>query len=86
MEGRTVGEYLALNEVVVSRGSSGRVAEFDLSVDGRRITRFRADGIIVATATGSTAYSLSAGGPLVAPGFGGMIVSLSVVQLLLSIF
>ena len=75
MEGRDVGEYLGLNEVVVSRWPSGRVAEFDLSIDGHRMMRIRADGVIVATATGSTAYSLSAGGPLAAPGFGGMIVS-----------
>ena len=74
MEGRLVGTYLALNEVVVSRGPSGRVVEFDLSVDGHPVLRARADGIVVATATGSTAYALSAGGPVVAPGFGGMVI------------
>jgi NAD+ kinase len=74
MDGRSVGSYLALNEVVVSRGPSGRVVALDLSVDGHRIMSTRADGIVVATATGSTAYALSAGGPVVAPGFGGMVV------------
>jgi NAD+ kinase len=74
MDGRAVGSYLALNEVVVSRGSSGRVVAFDLAVDGHPILRTRADGIVVATATGSTAYALSAGGPAVAPGFGGMVI------------
>jgi NAD+ kinase len=74
MDGRSVGSYLALNEVVVSRGSSGRVVAFDLAVDGHPILRTRADGIVVATATGSTAYALSAGGPAVAPGFGGMVI------------
>jgi len=74
MDGRTVGTYRALNEVVVSRGASGRVVVFDLAIDGRSVNRLRADGLIVATATGSTAYALSAGGPVVSPGFGGMVV------------
>jgi NAD+ kinase len=74
MDGRLVGTYLALNEVVVARGASGRVVALDLSIDGHAILRTRADGIVVATATGSTAYALSAGGPAVSPGFGGMVV------------
>jgi NAD+ kinase len=74
MDGRPVGSYLALNEVVVARGPSGRVVALDLAIDGHRIMHTRADGIIVATATGSTAYALSAGGPAVSPSFGGMVV------------
>lgn len=74
MEGRDVGSYRALNEVVVSRGATGRVVALDLCVDGHEVMKSRADGIIVATATGSTAYAMSAGGPIVAPGFGGMVV------------
>lgn len=74
MEGRTLGVYRALNEIVVARGGTSRVLELDVSLDGRRLARWRADGLIVATATGSTAYALSAGGPVVAPGFGGMVV------------
>lgn len=74
MGGRSVGKYRALNEVVVSRGQSGRVVSLDVVVSGRRVCGLDADGVIVATATGSTAYALSAGGPIVAPGFGGMIV------------
>jgi len=74
MEGRDVGSYRALNEVVVARGVTGRVIGLDLAVDGRSVMKTRADGIIVATATGSTAYALSAGGPVVAPGFGGMVI------------
>ncbi|MCQ2389185.1 MAG: NAD(+)/NADH kinase [Kiritimatiellae bacterium] len=58
---------LALNEVVVSRGVSGHVATLDLEVDGKPATRFSADGLVVATPTGSTAYSLSAGGPILMP-------------------
>ena len=74
MEGRVVGVHRALNEVVVTRGASPRVIAMELAVDGHKVARLRADGIIIATATGSTAYSLSAGGPIVAPGFGGMVV------------
>lgn len=74
MDGRSVGVYRALNEVAVSRGDSGRMVAFDIAVNGHRVTQVRADGVIVATATGSTAYALSAGGPIVAPGFGGMVV------------
>lgn len=74
MDGRSVGRYRALNEVVVGRGASSRVVAFDVAVDGHRVFTTRADGVIVATATGSTAYALSAGGPVVAPDFGGMVV------------
>lgn len=74
MDGRVVGTYRALNEVAVGRGSSGRVVAFDLAIDGHNVMSTRADALIVATATGSTAYALSAGGPVVAPGFGGMVV------------
>ena len=74
MEGRTVGSYRALNEVVLSRGGSARVIAMELGIDGRKVALLRGDGVIVATATGSTAYALSAGGPIIAPGFGGMVV------------
>lgn len=74
MEGREVGVYRALNEVVLARGESGRVVSYEIAVGGHTVARTRADGVIVATATGSTAYALSAGGPVVAPGFGGMVV------------
>lgn len=74
MEGREVGTYRALNEVALTRGDSGRVIAFEVSVGGHSVVGTRADGVIVATATGSTAYALSAGGPIVAPSFGGMVV------------
>lgn len=67
------GSCFALNEVALTRGSTGRLIDFSLSIDGSHVTDLRGDGIVVASATGSTAYSLSAGGPLVAPGFDGMI-------------
>lgn len=56
-----------LNECLIDRGSSPTIVALDVAVDGSAVTHVAADGVIVATPTGSTAYSLSAGGPLVAP-------------------
>jgi len=58
---------LALNEAVVGKGSQGRLIEFQLSLDGEFVYSLRADGVIVATPTGSTAYALSAQGPILHP-------------------
>lgn len=57
----------ALNDVVVSRGVCGHMATIEIAVDGRKVTRVFADGLVIATPTGSTAYSLSAGGPILLP-------------------
>lgn len=58
---------LALNDFVISRAVATRLVELDVEVDGERLTRYRCDGLIISSPTGSTAYSLAAGGPLVAP-------------------
>lgn len=65
--GELVGR--ALNEAVVDRSESGRAVEVAVEINGREFITFLADGLIVATPTGSTAYSLSAGGPIVEPDF-----------------
>ncbi len=60
-------EYSALNEVFVGRANAERLFEFDVAIDGEFFSRIASDGLIFASPTGSTAYALSAGGPLVAP-------------------
>ncbi len=67
MDGRVVGRYRALNEIYVGRGASLRVIDTELMVNGILVSRIRCDGIITATSTGSTAYALSAGGPIISP-------------------
>lgn len=66
-EGKTVGRADALNDVVVNSGTSAQMIEFELSINGVFVYRQRADGLIVSTPTGSTAYSLSGGGPIMHP-------------------
>jgi NAD+ kinase len=65
----------ACNDAVVSQGALARLIELDAFLDGQRITRYRADGLIVSTPTGSTAYTLAAGGPIVAPKVHAFIVT-----------
>ena len=64
----------ALNEVVISGGEAGRIGEFSLRRHGETLARLRGDALLVATPTGSTAYALSAGGPVLAPDLEAMVV------------
>jgi NAD+ kinase len=65
--GKAVFHTIALNEAVLGKGSQGRLIEFDVALDGEFVYTLRADGVIVATPTGSTAYALSAQGPILHP-------------------
>ncbi|MCP4357263.1 MAG: NAD(+)/NADH kinase [Chloroflexi bacterium] len=66
-DGRTIQTFSALNELVVGRGEQARVVHFHLRVDGDQVATYTADALIVATPTGSTAYAMAAGGPLLPP-------------------
>ncbi len=67
--------FIALNEVTLARGDTGRLVSLSARVNGELLNDYRADGLIMATPTGSTAYSLSAGGPLIAPGAGVFVIT-----------
>ncbi|PFH09074.1 NAD+ kinase [Collimonas sp. PA-H2] len=73
-DGQQIFSALAFNDVVVTRGAGSGMAELMVEVDGRFMYNQRSDGLIVATPTGSTAYALSAGGPLLHPSLGGIVL------------
>ncbi|MCH8180671.1 MAG: NAD kinase [Proteobacteria bacterium] len=73
-EMETIYEGFAINEVVVSRGATASMVELRAEVDGQFIANYRADGLIVASPTGSSAYAMSAGGPILHPALGGWVV------------
>ena len=72
---KLISQDTALNDAVISKGSVARVAEMEVMADGVMITAITGDGVIVATPTGSTAYSMSAGGPIVEPASRSMLVT-----------
>jgi NAD+ kinase len=76
-ENQASASYRALNDVVITkaRGTISRMIELEAHVDGQYLSCFRADGLIVATPTGSTAYNLSAGGPIIFPTMSAMVVT-----------
>eukprot|EP01041_Mallomonas_annulata_P035731 gene35731-58730_t len=73
-DGHCVFSALAMNDVVVNRGATSGMVELRVKVDGRFVSNQRADGLIIATPTGSTAYALSAGGPLIHPSIPGWVL------------
>ena len=74
-ESGTAQTLAALNDAVFSRGAISRLIRLKVRVNGELLTEFNADGLIVATPTGSTAYSLSAGGPILAPDSGALVIT-----------
>ncbi len=72
---RLIADFLALNDVVLSRGALSRLVTVGLVIDGTRTTTYNSDGVIVSTPTGSTAHSLSAGGPVLEPTIEAVVVT-----------
>jgi NAD+ kinase len=74
-EGSCIAGFEAVNDIVLSKSSIARMAEFAIELDTMLVARFRADGVIVATPTGSTAYTLAANGPILVPGVDALVIT-----------
>ena len=69
------GTYRVLNDAVLNREALARISTFSIALDGETVSEFRADGVVVSTPTGSTAYNLSAGGPILHPALAAIVVT-----------
>jgi len=74
-DGAALKSFEALNEIVVSKGDIARMGDFAVELDSKLVARFRADGVIVSTPTGSTAYTLAANGPILTPDVDALVVT-----------
>lgn len=73
--GECLAHHFALNDAVVNKSAISRLIDFDLLIDGAFVFNYKADGVIIATPTGSTAYSLAAGGPILMPSVESFVVT-----------
>jgi NAD+ kinase len=74
-EGKVLASYEALNEIVIGKNTLSRLNSFEVSIDGVFVSNYKADGLIISTPTGSTAYSLAAGGPILTPSVEAFVIT-----------